>query len=98
MENHNLIDARLFCECHKVEISFVRELDQLGIIHLYEVEQQYFLDPEELPQADKLASLHTDLGINPEGLDVIHHLLSQMEEMRRELSRLHARLQSLDDD
>ena len=98
MENHNLIDAALFCECHNIEISFVRELDQLGIIHLHEVEQRLYLAPEELPQADKMASLHTDLGINAEGLDVIHHLLDQIEAMRRELSQLHHRLRAFGDE
>ena len=92
MENQTLVDAHMFCECHQIEIRFIEELNDSGLLHLQTIEEKYYIDPEELPQAEKMTRLHTDLGINAEGLDVIHHLLGKIEEMQKEIYFLRNRI------
>src|SRR5690349_10015408 len=93
-----LIDASQFCSSHHVTLNVLQELEQYDLVHLTTIEETCFISSEQLPRLEKMVRLYVDLGINPEGLDVIHHLLQKMEGMHEEMSRLRSRLKWLEED
>jgi MerR HTH family regulatory protein len=92
MQNENLVEARQFCISHNLEISFLSELQEHGLVEITTVEQESYLTIEQLPEVEKVVRLHSDLGINMEGIDAIRHLLQRMENIQQELIQLRSRL------
>lgn len=92
MENEQLIEARQFCSSHNLEITFLEELSEIGLIRITTINEEVYLYPEELSRAEKMARLHQELGINPAGLDAIDHLLNRVMQMKEEISQLRNRL------
>jgi len=91
METH-LINITDFCKGHKVETSFIIELQEYELLELRTINNEYFIEIEELPKVEKLIRLHHELSINREGIEAIHHLLQRMENMQNEIQFLKQRL------
>lgn len=72
----------------QIELSFISLLEENGLIHIYEIENERFLHHDELPQLEKYARLYYDLSINIEGIDVIHHLMERIDILRNEIQGL----------
>ena len=93
MQERTSISASEFCSHHHIEITFLQELHEYGLIKLdTSQEEESSLDADELPMAEKLVRLHYDLHINLEGLDAIHHLLQKIEDLQKEVGSLRQRL------
>ena len=92
MPTETLIAVRKFCQIHNLEISFVDDLCEYGLIEIARVEEENYFQPDQLPALEKFVRLHTELGINMEGIDAIHHLLDRIENMQSEISQLNNRL------
>jgi len=92
MQKEDLIPAREFCESHHLEFSFIYSLEQYGLVEITTIEQTVYLPVSQLPQAERIARLHNELGINIEGIDAIKHLLQRVEEMQHEIARLKDKL------
>ena len=75
MQKDDLVPAQEFCRSHRVEVSFIHTLQQYGLLEITTIEETIYLPVNELPQAERMARLHNDLGINIEGIDAIKHLL-----------------------
>lgn len=81
-----------FCTSHQLEISFVRSLEEQGLIEITIVNEALCVAPNELPRLEQIIRLHRELNINPEGIDAINHLLERIVEMQREITELRNRL------
>ncbi|MFT3980838.1 MAG: chaperone modulator CbpM [Ferruginibacter sp.] len=92
MNNPEKIKVTEFCTYQHIEISFVRSLQQSGLIELTEDQEELFVDAEQLQQLEKLSRLHYDMDINLPGLESIHHLLKQMDDLQQEIYTLRTRL------
>lgn len=92
MENEELISAQEFCKNHDLEVSFIYGLQQFGLLEITTVEETTYFRSNELEKAEKMARLHTDLGINIEGIDAIGHLLERVEQLQQEIQYLRNRL------
>lgn len=92
MENEHLIPAQVFCRHHSLEIDFITTLEDYGLLHLTRIEDEQFIEDAELAKVERLARLHNELEINPEGIDVINYLLDKMEEMQSEINQLKSKL------
>lgn len=92
MSHEELISANDFCTHHRIEVSFLRSLQDYGLVELSTMEQNVFLHPEQLDTVEKFIRLHYDLHVNMEGLDVIHHMLQRMEGLQKDLGTLRNRL------
>jgi hypothetical protein len=92
MSTEHLISADEFCVHHQVDVSFIHSLHEFGLLRVVTVEQNIFIDEDELDRAGQFARLHHDLSINTEGLDAIHHLLNRMDNLRQEVVSLQNRL------
>ena len=92
MDDDALIPVELFCTTCHVETTLIDSLEQSGLVEITVVEHRRFIAPEQLGHLEKMVRLHEDLDINVPGLEAIHHMLSRMEELQKELSRLRNRL------
>ena len=81
-----------FCKHTQIEISFVENLHEYGLVTFEEKENQLFMDEKDISEIEKMFRLHNDLGINFEGLDVLNQLLKRIKKMEKEMSLLQKRL------
>jgi hypothetical protein len=88
MEEKKLIPASEFCVHHRVEISFIHSLQEYGLVEIISEEGNDYLDEEKLNDLEKVIRLHNELHVNMEGIDVILHLLEQLEATQKELNIL----------
>jgi len=92
MSTEHLIAVEVFATHQGVETTFVNALHDRGLVHLTVVQEQHFLEPEQLVRIEQLARLHYDLDINLEGLEAISHLLDRMDAAQQEVRLLRERL------
>ena len=81
-----------FCTSHNIETHFVLELYEYGLVDVVVKENTHYLPLQQLPKAEKILRLHSDLDINLEGIAVITRLLNRMEKMQNEITRLKNKL------
>ena len=81
-----------FCMSHNIETHFVMELYEHGLVDVVVKEDTHYLPIQQLPKAEKILRLHSDLDINLEGIAVITRLLKRMEKMQNEITQLKNKL------
>ena len=82
------ISVITFCQYHQIAPGFVYALQESGLVKLEVLEEHHYITNEQIDVLEKYIRMHYELGINIEGLEVISRLLTQMEEMERELRLL----------
>ncbi|GHT74499.1 hypothetical protein AGMMS50262_07590 [Bacteroidia bacterium] len=92
----NLIIISEYIRYSTIEPQFIHLLEENGLIHVQKIENERFLDTEELSQLDRYARLYYDLSINIEGIDAIHHLLEKIDTLQDEMRNLRNRLSLLE--
>jgi len=92
MENERLVTLETICNHYSIETSFIRSLNEYGLIEITQVDQVECIDQDRLGVMESLMNLHYELNINMEGIDVISHLLNRMKEMQKEIVLLRNRL------
>ena len=92
MSDSKLISIETICVQYDLEQSFISELHSLGLLQVAIVEQQKFVDPDEMGQLEKIIRLHRELDLNVEAIDVVFNLLEKQEALQREVNRLRTRL------
>ena len=73
---------------YNIEITFFDSLEESGLLKTETENEVKYLLYEELPAFERYTNWHYDLDINLPGLEVIHHLLEKMENLRAENRRL----------
>lgn len=96
MQKEELIPAQEFCSSHDLEVSFIYTLQQYGLVDVTTIEEKVYLPASQLPQAERIARLYSDLGINIEGIDAIKHLLQRVVDMQDEIVLLKNKLSLYD--
>lgn len=86
MNSKDLIQIKQFCVYHEIENSFITDLHNYGLVQIVILEEDEYLQPEQLPAVEKMIRLHYDLKINLEGIDVIANLLSKIEALQQNLT------------
>jgi hypothetical protein len=92
MENEYLIAIDEFCSVHRIEVSFVSQLNENGLIELKKVNDSQFIERDQLFDLEKYVHLYYDLDINLEGIETINHLLSRIDTLQEEIRSLNNRL------
>jgi len=92
MEQTELIPAQEFCTRYRVEMSFIYKLQEYELIDVVTNEGNDYLSNDQLNELEKIVRLHYDLNVNLEGIDVILHLLKQLENKQNELTELQHQL------
>ena len=88
MENEHLISADEFCTHYNIEFSFMNALQENGLIEMMTIEENCFIDANQLQKLEKYARWHYDLNINVEGIEVIEEMLARIRNMQREITAL----------
>ena len=92
MQTENLISINEFCTNHNVEISFIRSLQETGLIEITTIEKTIFIDTDQLQKLEKIVRLYYELDINLEGIETINYLLHRINDMQDEIMSLTNRL------
>jgi chaperone modulatory protein CbpM len=92
----NYIAIEEFCSHHGVQVTLIREFADFGLVHLQEKENQAFVPAEEIEKLERLLRLHSELGINTEGLDIILNMRDQLVSLNSELETIRYRLRQLE--
>lgn len=92
MEKTNLIPADDFCMHYHVSYSVIGGLEEAGLIKVITIEEQSYLQEDDLGEVEKLVRLYTDLEINIEGIEAITHMLQRMKAMQEQIRALQQRL------
>jgi hypothetical protein len=81
-----------FCTSHQVEISFIRSLEEYGLIETIIIDETICVPDNELSKLEQIVRLHRELNINPEGIDAINYLLQRIGNMQNEITELKNKL------
>lgn len=85
MDKNNLILIQHFCLHHQIEMSFIDSIQALGLISIQVIDDERYINDTDLKELEKIVEFHFDLGINLEGIEVVHQLLIQNDSLRKEL-------------
>ncbi|MCM5662697.1 chaperone modulator CbpM [Galbibacter mesophilus] len=86
------ISIQEFCKNYEVDEVFVTHCREAELVQIHSDAEEDYISEENLPTLEKMVRLYHDLGINLEGLEVIHHLLNRIETMEKELQTMKNRL------
>ena len=88
MQENDLIPAQEFCTHHQIEMNFIYSLHEYGLVDVISNEGNDYLPVDRLNELEKMIRLHYDLNVNMEGIDVVLHLLRQLEDTQKEMNGL----------
>ena len=69
---------------YKIDYTFLDQLIDSELLHPQTENSIRYIIYEELPHLERFANWHYDLDVNLPGIEIIHKLLNQMEELRNE--------------
>ncbi|RYZ89731.1 MAG: hypothetical protein EOP04_06025 [Proteobacteria bacterium] len=88
-----LFAVTTFCSVHNIEHSFISMLQNEGLISITVENDDEFIEEEQLHDLEVYTRWHHEMGINPEGIDAIRHMVTKMRELQNELNMLKHKLQ-----
>ena len=98
METADMTVLDEFCATYHVEISFIRSLEEHGLIETIIVNDTLCVPNNDLSKLEQIVRLHQQLNINSEGIDAIIHLLQRIENMQGEINELRNKLSFYEED
>jgi len=96
MANENLIPADEFCVRYNAELSFITALHEYGLIEITTIEENFFIDTNELQKLEQFTRWHYELDINLEGIEVIENLLDRVKHLQDKINELQNKLRLYD--
>lgn len=81
-----------YCNSHHIEQDFISTLADEGLIEVTIIESSPRISLEQLSALEMFTRLRYEMGVSPEGIDVIKHLLDRMQNLKAEMHRLQERL------
>lgn len=85
METNNLILVEKCCSNLEVEFSFINSLNDTGLIKVIVLDDKSYISIDHLKRVERAIHFHYELNISIEGIDVIHNLLEQIDDLQEEL-------------
>lgn len=73
---------------YNIEINFFDELEESGLLKTETEDEVKYLYYDDLPAFERFVNWHYDLEVNLPGLEVISHLLEQIETLQAERRNL----------
>ncbi len=86
MNLENLIAVKSIASHYELEIIFFENLNDLGIIEIITVNEEYYLEHDMIIKVEKVIRIHKDLDINTEGIAVVLNLLEKIDMLEQELN------------
>ncbi len=88
MADEKLIAVTDFCKYYDIPDTFIRQLAEYELIEVIATGKKRFINEVYVADIERYIRLHYDLNINIEGLDVVKHLLHQVEQLQRRVNDL----------
>lgn len=85
METNNLVLVEKCCSNLEVEHAFINSLNDTGLIEVIVLDDRSYISIDHLKRVERAIHFHYELNINIEGIDVIHNLLDQIDDLQEEL-------------
>ncbi|OMP31123.1 MULTISPECIES: chaperone modulator CbpM [Mangrovimonas] len=98
MDTTHFIPISKLCSSYNVTISFLEELEDIGLISIINIEKQYYMDTDAVGSLDKILRMQRELNLNIEGIDIVFNLLQKVDALQAELSNLQNRLRLYEHD
>ena len=95
--NDRYISIIEFCKCYELEYSFINSLTDHGLLETVVIEDNEYIEREQMRDLERMMRLHYDLEINFEGIDAINHLLERVSQLQKEVQILENRLKRFED-
>lgn len=76
------------CQSNHIETTFIQELHQNGLIQITVLESQEFVDEDQLSRIERFSNWYYDLELNVQGIEVVQHLLTRIEDLQVEIRNL----------
>ena len=93
-----LILVEKLCTHYDVELSFFKELDNVGLIEIVIMNETQFIHQDKLSDLEKMIRLQRELDLNLEGIDIVLNLLQKVEALQRQLNAVNNRLRLYEND
>ncbi|MGZ3900530.1 MAG: chaperone modulator CbpM [Bacteroidia bacterium] len=88
MKTEDLIPVEILCTNYNIEFSFIDSLNEIGLVEIVTMEKTNFIEKDHLSELERMIRLHSELGINIEGIEAISHLLRRVDELKHEIMLL----------
>lgn len=98
MLTEDMIPAETFCIHHNIELSFIYDLQNSGLLEIIHIEEKVFVPTNQLPHLEKMVRLYQEMDINLEGIETITYLLQRMHQMQQKIVNLSNRLSRYEDE
>lgn len=92
MNLDELIATEELCERYRIEHTFIRSLNDSGLLEVITVEKTEYIHCNKMAEFEKMLRMHFDLEINLEGLEAVNHLLKKLNTLKQENLDLRNRL------
>jgi chaperone modulatory protein CbpM len=92
MMEDKLIPARDVCMHYRVDLKFIDDLQEYELISFEVIEEQPFIQSEQLSELEKLIRFHQELSLNIEGIDAVYRLSKKLEAAQEEIQSLRNRV------
>lgn len=92
MEREEMILAKDFCLHHNMELSFIDELNNSGLLEITRLDESIYISASQLKQLELIRCLKQDMDINVEGIETITYLLGRIQELKQQIVALNNRL------
>lgn len=98
MTTQNLILIEKLCTHYGVELSFIKDLSNVGLIEIVVLDQTQFIYQDKLSDLEKMIRLYDELELNLEGVDIVFNLLQKVETLQSQLNAVNNRLRLYEND
>jgi len=98
METKDFILINQLCSNYKIDLSFLNELNENGLIEITTIEESQFVHQDKINEIEKMIRIHHELDVNIEGIDVVFNLLQKVDDLQNELTSIKNRLQLYEND
>ena len=98
METEKYIPVLHLCDLYQIEISFFKELNEVGLIEMVSKQNSMYVHEDKLYKVERIIRIHRELNINIEGIDVVLNLLEKVDKLQNEVYSMQSRLRLYEDD
>ena len=84
-----------YTEClqiYQVEETFLDQLQSSGLIEIVIEENDRYIEYDYLQEIEQFVRWHYELEINMEGIEALHHMLQQVQQLQDDVTKLKGEL------
>lgn len=72
---------------------FIDSLHEVGLIRVVGLDEERFIEYDDLPDLEQFIRWHYEMDINVEGIDALRHMLEKVRSLQSEIAQLRHELQ-----